>query len=125
MGKKKWEVVLYENSHGQCPTEDFLSDLSKVDQKIVVYIQRALYRLEQYGSELRRPYVENLREKIWELRVKTHHGLFRFLYFFDDDNIVITHGFQKKSGDVPDLEIDKAIEYRKDHFTRKKKENRP
>ena len=123
MGNKKWEVEFYEKSDGECPTEEFLLDLEKSDKKIVVLIMKALNRLEQYGEALRRPYVDILRDKIWELRVKTHHGLFRLLYFFFDEEgkIIVTHGISKKSGDVPDAEIEKAIEYRKDYLERKQK----
>jgi phage-related protein len=39
-------------------------------------------------------------------------------FFFDGDKIVITHGFVKKSHSVPDAEIDRAVDYRKDYLLR-------
>jgi phage-related protein len=117
MGFPKWEVEFFEKSNGRCPTIDFLRKLNKQDR---VFIDNAFDRLEQYGRQLDRPHVGFLRDHIWELRVRTNHGIYRFLYFFiDNHKFVITHGFSKKSGKVPDSEIDKAIEFREDYISRK------
>jgi phage-related protein len=85
------------------------------------YIFRIFSLAEEYGYELPRPHSAPLREKILELRVSTKNGNFRFLYFFDDRIIIITHGFKKKTRKVPNREIEKAIEYRNIYFERRKR----
>jgi phage-related protein len=118
----KWEVEFYVKSNGDCPTEEFLTELSKKAKKDIVFINRALERLETLGPELRRPHADILRDHIYELRVGVFHRAYRLLYFFfDGQRIVITHGIVKKSDDVPAHEIDKAIEYRVDYYQRKHK----
>jgi phage-related protein len=114
----EWEVCYFQEDDGQFPTEVFIDSL----QPDVQYpINRAIERLEKFGIRLRRPHVDKLRGKIWELIVKTHHGGYRFLYFFDKQKIVVTHGFPKKSGKTSDQEINKAIERRKRYLEQNKR----
>ena len=116
MGSSKWIVEFYEKANGRCPVAEFLDSLSNEEK---IFVQRSLQRLEEYGTQLGRPYVAPLRDHIWELRKKTHQGNIRLLYFFFDGNkFIITHGFKKKSNKVPDSEIDKAIEIRKEYLQR-------
>ena len=116
MGSSKWIVEFYKKANGRCPTAEFLDSLSNEEK---VFIKRSLQRLEEYGIKLERPTVAPLRDHIWELRRKTHQGNIRLLYFFFDGNkFIITHGFKKKSGKVPDNEIDKAIEIREEYLQR-------
>lgn len=110
-----WEIEFYEKPNGRCPISDFLNKLSPKDD--LPFIEKALDRLEKYGHGLQRPYVDLLRDDIWELRVRTRRGQIRILYFyFFRTKIIITHGIIKKAGRVPDNEIEKAIEYRKDYL---------
>ena len=119
MGQQKWIVDFYIKANGRCPAVDFLDSLSAKEK---VLIRRCLQRLEEYGTELERPYVAPLRDHIWELRKETHQGNIRLLYFFFDGNkFIITHGFKKKDDKVKDSEIEKAIEIRKDYLDRFKR----
>lgn len=51
---------------------------------------------------------KSVKGKIRELRVIFSSLHCRFLYFFYGKNIVITHGFIKKTDKVPEEEINKA-----------------
>lgn len=112
-----WEIEFYEKVNGRCPVKEFIDKLSpRADQP---YIALAFDRLAQYGNKLDRPHVAYLRDDIYELRVKTRNGQFRFFYFyFNGQKIVITHGYQKKTSKIADPEIDKASDYRRDYFER-------
>ena len=69
--------------------------------------------LRSRGHELRRPIADFLRDGIYEL-LPTYQGVnYRILYFFSGKNIVVvSHGISKES-EVPEIEIDRAIEYKK------------
>jgi len=109
MIRGSWEVEYYERENGRCPTQEFIDELPPKGQ---AFVMRSLTLLEKQGLNLGRPNVAFLRDGIRELRVRTHQGQYRFLYFFFDGyKFVITHGITKKSGRVSDSEIDKAIEY--------------
>jgi phage-related protein len=106
-----WEVEFFVKDNGRCPVEEFLAELSP--KKDLLYINNSIKQLEENGNLLRRPHVDFLKDGIWELRVKTINGNFRFFYFFfDKDKIIITHGIKKKSGPVDSKDIERAKEYR-------------
>ena len=119
MGSVMWEVEFFELPSGNCPVAEYLSTLSK--ESDLPYIIRIFSLAEEYGYELQRPHSAPLRDKILELRVSTKSGTFRFLYFFDNRKIIITHGFKKKTRKVPNRQIEKAIEYRNIYFERSKR----
>ena len=112
-----WEIEYYEKPNGRCPVQDFLDDLSVKDE--LPFVLRKIDLLGEHGYRWKRPHADYLRDDIFELRTKTRSGNIRILYFFFlRDKIVLTHGFKKKAGKVPDTEIDKAMEYRKDYYQR-------
>lgn len=105
-----WEIEYFENSNGRIPTEEFLDGLSKKTE--LPYVLNALEQLGEHGHDLKRPQVDYLGKKIYELRVKTLNRKIRLLYFFFDGNkIIITHGLIKKTLKVPPSEIALAIDY--------------
>jgi phage-related protein len=111
-----WEVEFYETDSGRCPTKDFIDSLQAKEQDLVM---RGMGRLETYGPDLRRPYVDYLRDDIYELRISTPGGKLRFFYFFfDRRKMIVTHAIKKKTSDVPPNEIDKAVAYREDYLQR-------
>ncbi len=109
-----WQIIFFELPSGRCPVDDFLNDPKKA--KDLPYFDHGFERLRKLGNKLPRPHAGYLRNKIYELRVKTKNGQFRFLYFFDKNVICITHGFKKKTRKVPNCQIDLAIKYRNIYF---------
>lgn len=122
MGQPKWNVKFYiKSNNNRCPTQEFLDDLSKPE---IFFIERSIDRLSEHGNNLKRPHADYLRDGIYELRVRTNQGQYRlFYFFFDGTEIIITHGYPKKTSKVRDQEIQKAIEYRKDHLAHNKRQS--
>jgi phage-related protein len=113
-----WKVVFYETETGESPVWDFIFGLPAKDQAKVV---RDLDLLEEFGLELRAPYVRSVtgRRKLWELRVRGIGGAYRFLYFaFTGQRMVLLHAFAKKTEKTPRREIAIA-EKRMDDFLRR------
>ena len=116
MAQQRWTIEFYETRNGRRPAEDFLERLTDEEH---VYVDRKLQRLRKYGRDLKPPDVKYLRDKIWELRIRCRRNRIRILYFFyDGQKFVLSHGFRKKSGPVPDSEIDRAVVHRKDYLAR-------
>jgi len=110
--KETWRVVFYEAADGGCPVEEFLGSL---DRKGKTKILARIDLLEEEGPNLYRPYADLLRDGIHELRAHVSKSHYRVLYFFCGRyDIVLTHGFQKKTQAVPDTEIKRASRYRDD-----------
>lgn len=110
-----YQVVYYRDARGNCPVKDFLEELpTKVQAKLFKWIQL----LEEEGPNLPRPYADVLREKIRELRLKFGSNQYRLLYFFHGKMVVLTHGFLKKTDQVPNEEIERAVRMRNDFLIR-------
>lgn len=106
------DIIFYRDKD-VVPAKDFMDSLVP---KALAVGRKKLEELSQKGHELRRPHADILRNGIYELRWKDKKVQYRLLYFFHARGIVIvSHGFQKKSDKVPEIEIDKAIK-RKEAF---------
>jgi len=114
-----YEVLFYEDAEGRCPAEVFIDSMPvKAKAKAARWIRK----LEEYGPDLPRPYADVVRGKIRELRVLFASMQYRFLYFFYGRHIIITHGFIKKTYEVPESEIIRANNMMLDFRARVEKE---
>ena len=113
----KIKVEMYDLPDGTYPAQDFILSL---DEKMRGKMLWTVKALETFGTDLRMPYSEYLRDDIFELRAKVGSNISRVLYFFFDGNkVILTHGFIKKTQKTPPAEIRRAIKYRKEYFSRK------
>ena len=105
MSEGAYEVLLYRNPRGDCFAEEFLNGLSaKVRGKTLRWIEA----LETHGPNLPRPYADVVSGKIRELRIVFGSTHYRLLYFFAGKQIIVTHGFVKKTAHVPIQERERA-----------------
>ena len=112
-----FEIIFYQKANGEEPAKDFLISL---DTKMRAKVFRTIAILKANGSKLREPYSKPLRDGIFELRAKVGSDTSRVLYFFViGQRIVLTNGFLKKTNKTPEREIETAIHYRDDYFSRK------
>ena len=111
-----YKILFYRTKRGDCPFRDFLNDRTEKTQGKFI---KMLDLLAGYGPDLLRPYADNLRDGIRELRVKFGSDQYRaFYFFFYEKRIVVTHGIVKKSDEVSVREIDRAVRYRADYLER-------
>lgn len=104
------KVVFYKDSDGVVPVLDWLDTVpEKARLKCITKIER----LRNEGYQLRRPEADLLRDKIYELRASLQGIHYRILYFFHGNvAAVLSHGLVKEDS-VPSIEIDRAIQRRK------------
>lgn len=82
-------------------------------------IDRNLEILKNFGTKLRMPYSEHLKDGIFQLRSQVGNDISRVLYFFYvGQDIVVTNGFIKKTQTTPPGEIETAKKYRDDYIER-------
>jgi hypothetical protein len=65
------------------------------------------------GHELRRPIADSVREGIYELRPSYQSVHYRILYFFSGKDVVVLSQGITKEGEVPEVEINRAVERKK------------
>lgn len=111
-----FQVSFYALPNGDKPAKDFILGL---DKKMRAKLLRTIETLEDKGNQLREPYSKHLNDGIFELRAKIGSDISRVMYFFViNHEIILTHGFIKKSQKTPKGEIERAQKYRKDYLER-------
>lgn len=110
------KVIFYRTVNDKCPVEEFLDSLpGKVAQKIVWVLKLledldvipAIYFSKMSGTV-----------NIWECRIKQGSNIYRIFAFWKGNEIILTHGFIKKTQKTPHNEIEKAENYKKDYLNR-------
>ena len=114
------QINFYRQRDGRCPVRVFLDSLSGKEAQKVVWVLQLIEDLERIPGN----YFKKLAgtEDIWECRIQLGTNDYRILGFFiENSELVLTHGFIKKSQKTPLREIEKAQEYRKDFLKRRLK----
>jgi phage-related protein len=111
-----WNIILYEKADGTKPVKEFLD---KLPEKHHAKALRDIDVLEKYGTALTEPHVKHIKGKLWELRIKSASDISRVFYFVHiGKNIVLLHGFVKKTQKTPNKEIETANNYLADYQRR-------
>jgi phage-related protein len=98
-----WSLVFYTTTNGDEPVREFLESL---DQKTQVRFEWSLEQLRVLNVQARAPLVKHIEGKLWELRRASSGNIYRVMYFFfTGRQIVLVHGFQKKTQKTPRSEI--------------------
>lgn len=111
-----WKVVLYELSNGRSPVAEFIEEQSKRNQAIIF---AELDDLAEFGLMPRGDKLRPLEGKLWELRFRGEGLHFRFIYFVHTGReIVILHGFCKKTRKTPTRELNIGRRRQQDYLDR-------
>lgn len=104
----KTEVYFYQEDDGSVPVLDWLLQLRDQNQRAAKKCFSLVKLLRDFGSELRRPRVDLLRDGVYELRTEVGNVNYRLLYgFVGKDVAVLACGLTKEKA-VPASEIDRA-----------------
>ncbi|MBF0483330.1 MAG: type II toxin-antitoxin system RelE/ParE family toxin [Candidatus Omnitrophica bacterium] len=97
------KVVFYMTSTGSEPVRDWLHLLQKNEKKQIGEDIKTV----QFGWPLGMPIVEKLDRDLWEVRTKLRDKISRVLFTIQGEQIILLHGFIKKSQkiSIEDLEL--------------------
>jgi phage-related protein len=105
-------VIFFKGADAKVPIIDWLDGLEARDRRKCL---ERIERLRNLGHELDRPFAAYLRDGIYELRARSGNVNFRMLYFFHQRRaVVISHGLVKKSQKMPEKEIDRGVERKRE-----------
>ncbi|MCL5672991.1 MAG: type II toxin-antitoxin system RelE/ParE family toxin [Deltaproteobacteria bacterium] len=113
-------VIFYKTQEGRCPIKEFLDSLGGKAAQKIVWVLNLLEDLDNIPSL----YFKKLTgsDGIWECRIKYGSNIYRILCFMlDNSNVVLTHGFIKKTQKTPVSEIERAEKYKSDFIKRSRK----
>jgi phage-related protein len=103
---KKVQARFFETASGMKPVREWLTGLSRDDR---LAIGKDIQRVE-FGWPIGMPYCRSLGRGLWEVRTNLNGGrIVRVIFAFLGGDIVLLHGFEKKSQKTPDREIEVAI----------------
>lgn len=119
---QKHELILYEDSNGNSPVLEFLTEISspvsKSDRIRLKKVQEYLNVLQTYGKSAGEPFIKHLDGDIWEIRPTSDRILFAGAM---GNDFVLLHQFEKKTQKTPRREIEKAEKELKDFLERSEK----
>jgi len=81
--------------------------ISKLQKSTIAKVLHAIDLLEQFGSHLNLPHAKKINTNIHELRIKGKQEV-RIFYTIKSNQIVLIHGFIKKTNKIPKKEITTA-----------------
>ena len=106
----KWKVRTFTGSGKRKPVEEWIRTLEpKAQAEVILTVEL----LEEHGTELGMPHARHLEDRIWELRARLGHNVYRVLYFhWKARTFGLLHGFTKKTEQTPRADINTARERR-------------
>jgi len=114
----KRTIIFYRLNNNSCPVEDFLDSLDHKTAQKILAVFKYVEELDIVPSKF---FKKLSGTEIWECRIMWKSDIYRILGFYDNNNfIVLTNGFQKKTQKTSSGEIEKAIRYMNDDIRSKK-----
>lgn len=97
-------VVFYRSEAGNEPVREWLRELSVEDRKAIGTDIKTV----QYGWPLGMPLVRKMEPGLWEVRCNIANGIARVLFTTVDQQMILLHGFAKKSQKTPEPDLKTA-----------------
>jgi len=96
----KWIIEYFEQENTTQPAEVFEDVLDSTYPKLSGKLLRVVSELRFHGHQLGGGYIEKCHdyEGLWEIRVIHSGTLARELFGFDENRIVLLHGYIKRTG---------------------------
>ena len=103
--KQILSIRFFAGDSGKEPVRDWLKiDLSAQDRKVIGEDIKTV----QFGWPMGMPVVDHVTGDIWEVRIKLANRIARVLFVIINNEMVLLHGFIKKSQSTPKPELDLA-----------------
>jgi phage-related protein len=97
-------VAFFRTEAGTEPVREWLRELTVEDRKTIGVDIKTV----QYGWPLGMPLVRKMEPGLWEVRCDIADGIARVLFTAKGGQMVLLHGFVKKSQKTPDNELKTA-----------------
>ena len=111
--RKILPAIFYRTTAGSEPVRDWLKGLSRDDKRIVGQDIATV----EFGWPVGMPHCRSLapRRGLWEVRSSlTGNRIGRVLFFIQEGQMVLLHGFTTKIQQTPDQELDLAVKRKKE-----------
>jgi phage-related protein len=111
-------ISFYRTEKGKCPVEKHLDTLTDTQVAKITWVLKLIREHENISTRYFKKLVNT--DDIWEVRVSAGKNIFRLLGFIREQEVVIlTNSFQKKTQKTPQKEIKLAEKRKKDYLSRR------
>ncbi len=97
----KLSAVFFRTGFAREPVRDWLRSLPRDERREIgsdiAYVQ--------YKWPLGKPRVDHIRGKVWEIRSRLVERIARVLFVVSNDEMLLLHGFIKKTPNTPEADI--------------------
>src|SRR5215475_12146119 len=108
---KKLQARFFETGTGRKPVKEWLLDLARDDRRVV---GKDIQKVE-FGWPIGMPYCRPLGNGLWEVRSDLTDGtIARVIFCMVAGEMVLLHGFIKKTQKTPSKEIDLALKRKRE-----------
>lgn len=108
---KKLTARFYETATGRKPVRDWLLELSVQDRRLIGFDIQTV----EFGWPIGMPTCRSLGNRLWEVRSDISDGrIARTFFCMLNGEMVLLHGFIKKTQQTPRTELELALARRKD-----------
>jgi phage-related protein len=98
----EWKTIAYTTTNGKCPIREYLFSLDTDQRAKVAAVIETIEEIGFHEALGRTKFIKKLEDKIFEIRVEWKSNIFRvFTFTLVGKNIVLTHGFTKKTQKTP------------------------
>ena len=101
----KLDAVFYTTGAGREPVRDWLLSLARDERRVIgtdiAYVQ--------WKWPLGKPRIDHLRDGVWEIRSNLGSRIARILFAVADGELILLHGFIKKTQRTPADDIALAL----------------
>src|ERR1700733_4608003 len=98
-------VVFFKEESGSEPVRKWLKSLTKPIREIIGNDMKTI----QHGWPLGMPLVRSLGKSLWEIRSSIPNGIARIIFMMINGEMVLFHGFIKKTQKTPSQDIQIAL----------------
>lgn len=106
---KKLDICFFRSEGGREPVREWLLTLSKEERKI---IGGDVLKV-QYCWPIGKPLVDSLGHGLWEVRSRLGDRIARVIFYVENGEMILLHGFIKKTQKTPQQEMDLALKRKK------------
>ena len=103
--KKIVRVSFWKAGNGKEPVREWLKSLPKNEKRTIGEDLKTVER----GWPIGMPLVRSLRNQLWEVRSTIPNGIARIIFKMVDEEMVLLHGFIKKSPKIPMQDLELAL----------------
>jgi phage-related protein len=104
-------VRFFKTENGNEPVRDWIKGHAKAEWKLI----GEDIKTAQWSEEWKAPLVKYLGDGLYEIRTNLFYTIARVLFFTDGNEMVLVHGFTKKSRQIPKAEHDLALKRKRQH----------